>query len=362
MQYPNVRKCSTVVVKPCWQRPFERLEKAIRLKRVIDHTSAIRSGEELKALQGKCFQTHDLANKENFDDWVTVFGFETRLSLQATLRVLYTFNKRSKPAELSMITSRLPDEFQPKTVKGAAAFSKGISILQLVAEAEERPCMADLVKMSGLPRPTLHRLLKALEAERLVECTADKKYIVGSRLIQFAGRALEHSDVSRMADPELTRLRDHTNETILLAIRDGHEMVYIQKRESPQAIRLATSIGCRASLHASSIGKVVLAFLKEGHREAIIDNLELTSKTRFTTTCRDQLRQQLGQIRKHGYSVTHQESQLELQCYGCAILDRSGLPVAGMAVSVPTYRLKDDAFYIQPLLETCRRISRRLNA
>lgn len=261
-----------------------------------------------------------------------------------------------------MITSRIPEEFRTKPVKGAAAFSKGISILQLIAHAKERPCMADLVRSSGLPRPTLHRLLKALEAERLVECTADKKYIVGSRLIQFAGRALEQSDISRLAEPELAFLRDKTNETILLAIRDGHEMVYIQKRDSPQAIRLATSIGCRASLHASAIGKVVLARLRPAQREAIIENMDLKPFTKFTTTCVVKLRRELNQIREDGYSISHQECQLELQCFGCAILDRAGLPVAGMAVSVPTYRLKEDSFYIEPLVETCRRISQRLGA
>ena len=95
-------------------------------------------------------------------------------------------------------------------VKGAAAFSKSIAILQMIADSEEPPSISTLVKRSGLPRPTLHRLLKALAAEDMVEPRANKTYAVGARALQLAGRALEQNDLAKIAAPEMSLLCNQT--------------------------------------------------------------------------------------------------------------------------------------------------------
>ncbi len=245
-------------------------------------------------------------------------------------------------------------------VQGTAAFSKGISIVQYVADANDYPTKADLLQRSGFPRQTLHRLLKALIAEQLIEETPAKTYRLGARMFQFAGRAMEQNDILQRAQPELKKLSEVTRETTHLAIRSGPQMVYLLKQDSPHTVRLATNVGGRVDLHASSIGKSLLAFLPEDEQEEIICNLELPRITRHTVHTPMQLREQLAKIANDGYAVVEQESVLEVVCFGAPIFDHRHIPVAGLSISVPMFRLKPHDHYIAPLLEACRQITESL--
>lgn len=244
-------------------------------------------------------------------------------------------------------------------VQGTAAFSKGIALMQLVADAPETPTKSDLIEKSGLPRQTLHRLLKALMAEQLVEQTADNRFRIGARMFQFAGRAIEQHEIVRRAEPELKRLSETTEETTHLAVRSGQQMVYLLKQDSSQALRLATSVGGRVALHASSIGKSLLAYLPPDERNEIISHLELTRITKYTVSSKAQLKQQLEEIQVCGFSETEQESALDVTCFGAPVFDHRHVPIAGISISVPTFRVRSQKkkHYITPLLETCDRIT-----
>ena len=246
-------------------------------------------------------------------------------------------------------------------VKGAAAFSKGIAILQLIAESPQPPSVATLVRQSGLPRPTLHRLLKALSAEGLVEATYNKTYTLGARMVQLASRALEQNDIARVAEPALDWLCAKTQETIHLAIRVGNELVYLQKKDSPQTVRIASSLGSSVALHGSAIGKCFMAFLSEDERMKILDELDFRRLTKYTTTDREQLKVELARIARDGYSIAHQETDLEIECYGACLLNRKNEPVGGISISVPLYRKNSDLnVYLRPLMECRDRIMQKL--
>ena len=261
--------------------------------------------------------------------------------------------KKSTPTPIT--TRRTP------AVQGAAAFSKGIAVMQLISEFQAPPSINELMGASDLTRPTLYRLLKALESEGLVECTNKKTFKLGARLIQFAARAFEQNDISRLAEPEMKLLSDLTKETCHLAIRCGNEMVYISKQDSPQTIRLHSSVGNRVPMHASAIGKCLMAYLSGEERERLLNGIDLPELTQFTITEKQKLAEQLNVIAKDGYATAHQETDLDVHCFGAIIFDRLGNPVGGMSVSVPLYRLANDhSRYVQPLLAACNRVSASL--
>jgi IclR family KDG regulon transcriptional repressor len=246
-------------------------------------------------------------------------------------------------------------------VKGAAAFSKSIAVLQMVADAPKPPTMTELVRQSGLPRPTLHRLLKALEAEKMIVIRQDKTFIVGARVIQLAGRALIQNDVSRYAEQELEWLCNETQETAHLAIRSGDDLVYIKKKDSPHAVRIASSIGGRLPMHASAIGKCILAHLDSEEQTQLLESMEMERLTQHTIVEREVLEAEILKIRTDGFAVSHQESDTEIECYGVCIFDRDGAPVAGIGISVPLFRKNENRdTYIRPLLECRNRIAEKL--
>ncbi|MBA2962270.1 MULTISPECIES: IclR family transcriptional regulator [Ramlibacter] len=251
-------------------------------------------------------------------------------------------------------------------VAGTASFSKFMHVLQLVAdwpEGRERPTVAGLVRASGYPRPTVHRIVAGLLAERLlVEGQGGSGLALGPRLIQLASRSWGRSELRLVAADELKRLRDLTGETVHLAVPNGNTMVYIEKLESPSAVRMASRIGTSVSMHSTAVGKAYLAALEPGVLDGVLKGLELRRHTPKTVADRASLRQQLDATRARGWSVDDEENESAIYCFGGVIRGHGGTPVAAISVSTLMFRQKDDPerAYVAPLLAACAAISARI--
>lgn len=250
-----------------------------------------------------------------------------------------------------------------KAVAGAAAFSKFIAVLQLVADADTPPNVAKLSAASGYPRPTVHRIVAALQAEGLIVATASNTtFKLGPRLVNLASRSWERSDLRLAAVDALMELRNVTSETIHLAVPSQGEMVYIEKLESPHAVRMASRVGTRVSLTSSSVGKAYLATLDEAEREALLKDAPLERFTEHTLVNLDDVRNEVNATAQRGYAEDREENEVAISCYGAAIRGTDGRAVGCISISMPTYRLKTDAraTYIEPLLDACKAIAARL--
>lgn len=251
----------------------------------------------------------------------------------------------------------------PAQVAGTAAFSKFMHVLQLVADSSEPINVGALVRASGYPRPTVHRIVAALLAERLlVENTRSASLALGPRLIQLASRSWGRSELRLAAVDELKRLRDITGETVHLAVPNGTTMVYIEKLESPSAVRMASRIGTSVSLHSTAVGKAYLAALDAATLNPLLENLPMPRYTPSTVTELADLHEQLRVTRERGWSVDSEENEAGIFCFGAAILGSRGVPVAAINVSTLIFRQKDnpEQAYVAPLLEACRAISARI--
>ncbi|CAM5220922.1 DNA-binding IclR family transcriptional regulator OS=Castellaniella defragrans OX=75697 GN=HNR28_001222 PE=4 SV=1 [Castellaniella defragrans] len=246
---------------------------------------------------------------------------------------------------------------------GTAAFSKFVHLLQLVADSD-RPCsIAELSRLSGYPRGTVYRTVAGLVAERLLATSLHEKgYVLGPRLVELASRSWGRSELRLTAVDELTALRDATGETVHLAVPNDTNMVYIEKLESPSAVRMASRIGTSVSLHSSSVGKAYLAALDETACEQIVQRLAYPRYTSHTVASAEQLRAQLRVIRQRGWSQDDEENEEGISCFGAAIVDGDGRPVAAISVSTLRFRQKPDPLraYVEPLLKACAAISRRI--
>jgi DNA-binding IclR family transcriptional regulator len=250
-------------------------------------------------------------------------------------------------------------------VAGTAAFAKFMHVLQLVAdwpEAGEAPTIGALVRASGYPRPTVHRIVAGLLAERLLVEAPPHGLALGPRLIQLASRSWGRSELRLVAVDELKRLRDLTGETVHLAVPNGASMVYIEKLESPSAVRMASRIGTSVALHSTAVGKAYLAALGADALEPLLKGLTLRPYTAHTLTDRTALRKELEATRSRGYSLDREENEAGIYCFGGVIRGHRGLPVAAISVSTLLFRQKDDPeqAYVAPLLEACAAISARI--
>lgn len=248
-------------------------------------------------------------------------------------------------------------------VAGTASFSKFMHVLQLVADSTEPLNVGALMRASGYPRPTVHRIVAALLAERLlVENTRSASLALGPRLIQLASRSWGRSELRLAAVDELKRLRDVTGETVHLAVPNGTSMVYIEKLESPSAVRMASRIGTSVSLHSTAVGKAYMAALNAATLNPLLENLPMPRYTPSTVVELADLQAQLRLTRERGWSVDGEENEAGIFCFGAAILGSHGEPVAAISVSTLMFRQKDnpEQAYVAPLLEACRAISARI--
>lgn len=247
-------------------------------------------------------------------------------------------------------------------VQGTASFSKFMNVLQAIADSSDVD-IAQLCKIVPYPRPTIYRLVSALIAEGLVVENKDRgTFKLGIRLISLAVRAREEHDLRNTAHRHIAELRDITGETVHLAVPSGLEMVYVDKLESPQTVRMVSRIGTRVRLHSTSVGKAYLATLDPAIRDDILGRIQLTRQTEYSIIDLDRLKTELEETRQRGYSIDWEENELDIRCFGAAILDREGQPVGCVSVSVPKYRYAaiDTALFQKAICTTVKTISESL--
>lgn len=208
--------------------------------------------------------------------------------------------------------------------------------------------MADLCVRAALPRPTVYRIVAALRAEGFL--SSAERFTLGPRLISLAAQSWEKFDLRTAASEQLARLRDATGETVHLAVPSGTEMVYIDKLESRQTVRMTSRIGTRVSLHASAVGKAYLARLSAEEQRKFLKQIDYVSFTPHTLVRQKDLDADLQATFKRGYAIDSEETEAEIHCFGAAICDRAGRPVGSISVSVPKFRFDKSASREYPKL------------
>lgn len=246
-------------------------------------------------------------------------------------------------------------------IQGTKSFSRNMDILQLIADAPTPPKINEILEKSGLTRPTLYRVLSALEAEELIIQKSDKTYTLGTRLITLARIALAGNDIIQIARNELEKLGQETGETIHLGMRTGDEMMIVDKIESRDTVRMASMVGMRFPIHTTGIGKAYLVGLSEKQSNDFIDRQPLKKITKFTTTDPDKFKQKISDARQRGFIIDDQENEEGIVCYASPIFDATGKTVASVSVTTPSFRLKEDKkHYTNPLLKAAMAISEKL--
>jgi IclR family KDG regulon transcriptional repressor len=251
-----------------------------------------------------------------------------------------------------------------KPVAGTASFSKFMRVLDTIALGDDTAWTVNALSLKlGYPRPTIYRIVEALVAEQLIVQKGNGQcFGLGPRLVSLASRALESSDIRQLCKDHLFDLKELTQETVHLAVPDRSEMTYIDKLESPKAVRMNSRLGSRVTMYSSSVGKAYLARLDPAECDALIQTLDFKVFTDATLRTPQALRKEVEQIRRQGFAEDREENEKDIFCFGCAITDKQGRPVACVSLSIPAFRMSADrtGSYIKPLVDACAAISKTL--
>lgn len=156
--------------------------------------------------------------------------------------------------------------------------------LRLLTELGEGERSLDqLAALIEVHKTTVLRLLQSLEEARLVYRDADFRYHLGAGLFALSSRALEQRSIRRIAAPRLAELNAATGQTVHLAAYEGGEVVYIDKYDSRQPVRMYSRIGLPVALHCAAVSKVLLADLPPTERQKVVAGIQFlpTPPTRW---------------------------------------------------------------------------------
>jgi len=234
-----------------------------------------------------------------------------------------------------------------------------MNLLDILADHPEPLSLKDLSRLSGLHPSTTHRILHDMTVKHFVEHLDSGSYRLGLRLLELGSIVKSRLDIRETAADHLRDLHRRTGETINLSVRQGDEIIYIDRSYSEgSGMQVVRAVGDRAPLHLTSTGKI---FLSADDRESIRSYAKRTGlieKNINSITNLADLERELQQIREKGFARDEEELELGVRCMAAGILDDSGKLVAGLSISAPAERLRDE--WIDDLLQTAHRISAAL--
>jgi DNA-binding IclR family transcriptional regulator len=244
---------------------------------------------------------------------------------------------------------------------GTTVTSRVLALLYAFDEHHRRLTLTELAGRAGLALPTAHRLVGELVAGRALVRRPSGEYVVGRRLWDLGMVAPVQSGLRETASPFLNDIHAATRATVHLAVRDGTQALYLDRLSGRASVPVVSTIGSRLPLHATGVGKVLLAHAPDEVRAAVLAHLPRI--TTYTITEPRRLDQQLEKVRREGYATTVEEMSLGACSIAVPIRaaaeDGSAHVVASVGVVVPNLR-RDRARLLAALEVAAQGIGRSL--
>lgn len=216
------------------------------------------------------------------------------------------------------------------------------SLLDAVARYPEPVSLKILSAETGLHSSTAFRILDSMVRNGFIERDPAGKYLLGRKLLRLGSRVHAQSDLRALALPIMCQLRDELGETINLTLREGDEVVYVEKATPNRMMHVQQLIGSRAPLHVTAVGKLMLALEGEEECRGYAQRTNLPAYTRNTINSLPKLLEESERLRGQGYAYDNEEAEIGVGCIGTLIYDATGNVVAGLSVSAPIERRKDE--------------------
>ncbi len=215
---------------------------------------------------------------------------------------------------------------------GVQSLNRALDILETLALQPEGLTLTELSHRVGLHKSTVHRLLSTLATRNYVEFSGAGCRL-GLRVADLGSRLLNSMELRTESAPLLRQLSHRLQRVVHLAVIDEGEVVYLDKVEPVESIRLYSSIGRRAPFHCTGLGKILAAHRSDDEVVAWVKQHGLPQKTAHTITDLDALQAELRRSRERGYAFDEVEHEENVRCVAAPIRDYRGLVIAGISVT-----------------------------
>lgn len=250
-----------------------------------------------------------------------------------------------------------------KSQNGILVLEKAMRVLSRFDSEHAEWGVTELSRDLKINKSTVSKILSTFENHHLLSKNPEnRKYRLGLRLFELGSLVAEQMDLQKVAYPYMEELNRKVKETVHLVVMDNFEIVYINKVESSQSLRIVTRVGGRLPAYCTGVGKVLLSALSSQELELFFKKNRLKALTPNTITDRERLTKELAQIRAQGYALDNEEFSKGLMCIAAPIFNYTQKEIGAISISGPTHRIleKDINALIALVKGTAQQISRQL--
>ena len=224
-----------------------------------------------------------------------------------------------------------------------SALLRGMSIMQKVADAPRGISIAELVELTSLAKPTVHRITLQLETEGYLQRSpVDKRFVIGNKLKEFSLTILSNASVGAPRHAILEALSEEIGETCNCTMLDGNHTVYFDRVECNWPIKINLHPGSRLPIHATASGKLFLAHMKPRERKRLLEAAPLSRNTERTVVSPELIEEELKKIKKEGVGYDNEEFLTGMVAIAVPVFDKSNRVCFTVAVHAPTSRKRLD--------------------
>lgn len=217
---------------------------------------------------------------------------------------------------------------------------RALTILELLSGHNDGLGITEISNKIDLHKSTVHRLLGTLIYKGFVlQDLESNKYKVSLKLYELGAKKVDDAQISKASKPYTKALMESLNEIVHLVIRDNNEIVYIDKVEADNTIRMASTIGKRSPFYCTSVGKAMLAFMPDEEVIKIWENSKIEKLTEKTIVDFDEFKQELKKVKEDGYAVDEEENETGVRCIGAPVFNRNGEIEGAISISGPANRV-----------------------
>jgi DNA-binding IclR family transcriptional regulator len=240
---------------------------------------------------------------------------------------------------------------------------RALAMLEAVAQEPEGLSNAEISRKLQIPKSSASYILRTLESRGYLNRDADSgKYRVGLKILSLSRGALSGIDVREVALPVMRHLMEKTSLTCHLAILDGPDAVYIEKVEPTGFLRVDTWVGRRMRVHATSVGKALVAYIPQERLEKILAQSGMEKRTAKTITTLPRLLKELEKVRAQGYAIDDEENNMGARCLGAPVFNQQGAIEAavGLSGTINQVNVQTMPRIVEALKDAARHISMQL--
>jgi IclR family transcriptional regulator, acetate operon repressor len=250
---------------------------------------------------------------------------------------------RGRPRSLKLV---------PDAASSVQAIDRGLGVLAVIAGSDGLT-LTDLGQRAGLAPSTAHRILSSLEARKFVFHDEERGlWLIGVGAFEVGSAFLRNRRLSSIGRGVMHALMEATEETVNLGIEDDGEVVFISQVEGHSALRAFFRAGSRAPIHASGVGKALLAEMPDDRVREILYKRGLAKFTERTLVAPADLFQALAASARRGWAIDDEERNLGMRCVAAPVFNEYAEAIAGISVSGPTVRITPErAAELGPLVK-----------